>query len=211
MMNHYSAFLRSCNIKSTNSSSATNNNENDENSSIKNILLKHLSKGGQQVSTTSNASKGLTRGILGELGNTAISNKPTVSVFVRSKCVQQENLNNIVEKNVRVTAVSLVNPIPSVTDQFEDIALDDEMNISSTFNVLSEVPAEFDCDSGDGHSITTASEYVVDICKYWRDLEQQTAIRPNFLVNRAEGKTVLFVSLRLRDQPIVNISFFFDF
>jgi len=53
--------------------------------------------------------------------------------------------------------------------------------------LTTKVPFEFDCDSGDLFNITTVSEYVVDICKYWRDLEQRTPIRPNFLLNRIEG------------------------
>jgi hypothetical protein len=53
---------------------------------------------------------------------------------------------------------------------------------------LTETPAEFDCDSGDLFNVTTVSEFVVDICKYWRELEQHTPIQQNFLLHRREGR-----------------------
>ena len=74
----------------------------------------------------------------------------------------------------------------------ENITLDegresDESMLYEPLAKLTKVPPEFDCDSGDGHNVITASEYVVDICKYWRELELQTPIRANPLQNRAEG------------------------
>ena len=185
-MNHYSAFLRSCNIRSTNSSSSSSsNNENDENSSIRSILIKHLSKGSQQEKTSNNPSKGVTRGILGEVGNTALSTKSTVSVFVKPKIVQQQSVTTIIE--AKSVAPLTASSIPIVTKKFEHIVLNEESKFSQTVSKVTEVPAELDCDSGDLHTITTAAEYVVDICKYWRELEQQTPIRQNFLLNRVEG------------------------
>ena len=167
-MNNYSAFIRSHHAKSS------MNNENDENSSIKNLFLKHLSKSQQTTTTTTTAvnGKGTIRGILGELGNTAVS---------KTKLVQQSVATIIETKSSsQLSAFVAAAPIPQVINKIEEIVLNDPKT--------NEVPEEFDCDSGDTHNIITAAEYVVDICKYWRNLEEQTPIRPNFLLNRMEGR-----------------------
>ena len=178
-MSHYSSFLRSYHSKSTKSSSASIpavSNENDENSSIKNLILKHVTKG--QPST----SKSSMRGILGEVGNMTLNSKPVLS---KSKVVQQQNsLESLIECQTIVAVPPPAPPPPcaSTAITVDEILADDEEPS------MANVSAEFDCDSADLLNITTASEYVVDICKYWRELEQHTLIRPNFLLNRAEGR-----------------------
>ena len=199
-MSHYSAFLRSYHTKTTKTSGTTStiNNETDENSSIKNLILKHVAKG-QQASNNVQTAKGTIRGILGEVGNTNLTTK---SLINKPKIVQQKNSIETIIECQSIISVPPPAPPPStssnaivvplfastnnstavVINQIEEIVLDDEIPSSS------DIPAEFDCDSADYLNITTASEYVVDICKYWRELEQQTLIRPNFLSNRPEGK-----------------------
>lgn len=191
-MSHYSAFLRSYHTKITKSSGTTstiNNNETDENSTIKNLIMKHVTKG-QQTANNVQTNKGTIRGILGEVGNTNQIAKPLIS---KPKIVQQKNSIETIIECQSIVSVPPPAPPPSVVNviaplatavvinQIEEIVLDDEIPSSS------DVPAEFDCDSADIYNITTASEYVVDICKYWRELEQQTPIRANFLFNRTEG------------------------
>lgn len=192
-MNHYPAFLRPYHNKSSNSS--TSNNENDENTSIKSLFFKHLSKTQQTTSNTKNTM----RGILGEVGNTSLANKAMTSILPKPKIVQQQQqtIATIIETksivNVQPAPTSTIQMIPTVVEQIEEISLNDKEETIESIVVhepvaqLTKVPPEFDCDSGDSHNITTASEYVVDICKYWRELEQQTPIRQNFLVNRNEG------------------------
>lgn len=179
-MNHYSAFLRPHQGKSTGNASSSSNNENDENSSIKNLFLKHLTKS-QQVSNTNNA-KGPVRGILGEVGNTALS------ILNRPKLVQQpQSIATIIEAKPTVILPIQATAIPIIIHKFEGIALNDEKETDRV--ELIKVPGQFDCDSGDTHNIITAAEYVVDICQYWRELERQTPIRRHFLSNRAEGES----------------------
>lgn len=197
-MSHYSAFLRSYNTKIT---KASVSNENDENSTIKNLILKHVSKG-QQLSNQTNVSKGTIRGILGEVGNMTLNGKLTHS---KSKFVQQQNgVETLIESQSIISAPPPAPPPAplsssssvstlSVINQIEEIVLDDDENEQQS---LVDVPAEYDCDSADLLNITTASEYVVDICKYWRELEQHTLIRKNFLLNRNEGE----YSKRKRDS-----------
>jgi hypothetical protein len=191
-MNHYSAFLRPYHGKSSNSSSS--NNETDENSSIKNLFLKHLSKA--QQSSLNNNSKGTIRGILGEVGNVSLGTKPTTSTLTKPKIIQQQSsVATIIETKTIISAPPPAPPptstlnIPLVVNKIEEITLNenDECIPFESITNLTKVPPEFDCDSGDSYNITTASEYVVDICKYWRELEQSTSIRQNFLLNRNEG------------------------
>ena len=172
-MNHYPAFLRPYHNKSS-----TSNNENDENTSIKSLFFKHLSKAQQSKSTT--------RGILGDVGNnTSLANK---TILTKQKTTIVETKSTTV--SVQPAAIQI---IPTIVEKIEEISLNDKQQeeeketIEPPIAQLTQVPPEFDCDSGDSHNITTASEYVVDICKYWRELEQQTPIRPNFLLNRTEG------------------------
>lgn len=175
-MNHYPAFLR------PHGKSSNSNNENDENSSIKNLIFKHLSKAQQAASNNANNNK---RGILGEVGNMSLSNKPVASMITKPKIIQQATI--IETKSVAIAPSSI---IPMIVTKIEEINLNSEKEKNSDDRVeqsITNVPSEFDCDSGDSHNITTASEYVVDICKYWRELEQRTPIRPNFLLNRNEG------------------------
>lgn len=181
-MSHYSAFLRSYHSKSSKlSSSAASipavNNENDENTSIKNLILKHVTKG-QQSSTN----KSSMRGILGEVGNMTLNSKPLIS---KPKVVQQQNSIETLIECQTIVAVPPPPPCASTVimiNQIEEILLDDEESS------IAHVSTEFDCDSADLQNITTASEYVVDICKYWRELEINTPIRQNFLLNRSEGR-----------------------
>ncbi|CAF0903594.1 unnamed protein product [Rotaria sordida] len=203
-MNHYPAFLRSYNVKSTNSinnsSSSSSNNENDENSSIKSLIFKHLSKA-QSSSLTNNNTKGTMRGILGEVGNMTLSNVQMTSIITKPKTLQQQSVTTIVETTSTITAPppappplqpSSISIIPIVVNKIEKVTLDDnnendEYMLHEPITKLTKVPPEFDCDSSDSYNITTVSEYVVDICKYWRELEQLTPIRENFLLNRTEG------------------------
>jgi hypothetical protein len=184
-MNHYPAFLRPNHGKSTNSTSnsSSSNNENDENSTIKNLIFKHLSKV-QQNSTNNNNTKGTMRGILGEVGNMTLSTKP---IITKPKIVQQQqSVATIIESKSIINVPASLMPI--VVNKMEEITLNDECISHEPIIKLTKVPSEFDCDSGDLHNITTVSDYVVDICIYWRDLEQHTSIRQNFLSNRNEGK-----------------------
>jgi hypothetical protein len=189
-MNHYPAFLRPNHGKSSNST----NNENDENSSIKSLIFKHLSKAQQASLNNNNNTKGTMRGILGEVGNMSLSNKPITSIITKPKIIQQ-SVTTIIETK-SITTVLPPPPstiIPTIVNKIEEISLnDDKENDESMFHEpiakLTKVPPEFDCDSGDSYNITTVSEYVVDICKYWRELELRTSIRQNFLLNRNEGK-----------------------
>ena len=187
-MSHYPAFLRSYHMKTTKSTvpNPSVNNENDENSTIKNLILKHVSKAGQQSTISFNGNKGTIRGILGEVGNMTLNSKTTVG---KTKVVQQQNsIETWIESQSVIVVPPPAPPPPTSTavviNQIEEIVLDDDENEEQS---LLDVPAEFDCDSADLFNITTASEYVVDICKYWRELEQQTPIRQNFLLNRNEG------------------------
>ncbi len=89
-MSHYSAFLRPHNGKTTTNligNSSSSNNENDENSTIKNLIFKQISKV-QQSSINPIGNKGTMRGILGEVGNMTLSNKPIIS---KPKIIQQQN------------------------------------------------------------------------------------------------------------------------
>jgi len=205
-MNHYPAFLRPNHGKSSNS----NNNENDENSSIKNLIFKHLSKA-QQASlnnnnNNSNNTKGTMRGILGEVGNMSLSNKSMTSTITKPKIIQQQqqqSVATIIEtKSIITVSPPLTSIIPTIVDQIEEITLTDEKENDEcipheAIAKLTKVPPEFDCDSGDSYNITTVSEYVVDICKYWRELEQCTSIRQNFLLNRNEGKQNKYINFIL--------------
>lgn len=188
-MSHYSAFLRPHHGKTIGTSSS--NNENDENSTIKNLIFKSISKT-QQSSTTinPNGNKGTIRGILGEVGNMKLSNKPLIS---KPKIIQQHQQNSIATIFESKSIISIPPPAPPppssttttaaiVTNQVEEIIIDNDVES------LTEIPAEFDCDSGDHDNITTVSELIVDICKYWRELEQQTSIRQNYLLRRREGR-----------------------
>ncbi|CAF1426136.1 unnamed protein product [Rotaria magnacalcarata] len=206
-MNHYPTFLRSYNGKSTNSTSnsSSSNNENDENSSIKSLIFKHLSKVQQGSLNNNNNTKGTTRGILGEVGNVTSSNIPITSILTKAKVFQQQqSVATIFGTTSTITAPPPVPPprsssssstttiIPIVVDKIENITLDDvyeddECTCHEPLAKLTKVSLEFDCDSGDSHNITTVSEYIVDICKYWRELEEVTPIRKNFLLNRTEG------------------------
>ena len=132
------------------------------------------------MSNTNNA-KAPVRGILGEVGNTALS------ILNRPKLVQQQSIATIIEAKPTVVVPTLATAIPIIIHKFEGIALNDEKETDRV--ELIKVPAQFDCDSGDTHNIITAAEYVVDICRYWRELELQTPIRRNFLSNRAEGES----------------------
>ena len=170
-MNHYPAFLRP--------SGKSSNNENDENSSIKSLIFKHLSKA-QQTSLNTTNSKGTMRGILGEVGNMSLANKPATSMITKSKLIQQ-SIASIIETKTIVNA-----PTSSLVTQMEEINLNDDDD--EFISKLTIVPPEFDCDSGDALNITTVSDYVVEICKYWRELEQRTIVRQHFLLNRNEGK-----------------------
>jgi hypothetical protein len=184
-MSHYPAFLRPHYGKTIDNSSSTNN-ENDENSTIKNLIFKHISKAQQSSTMNPNENKGTMRGILGEVGNMTLSNKPIIS---KPKIIQQQS--NSMTTIIELQSIISIPPPPAppplstttkIANQIEEIVVDDD-NIKS----LTEIPAEFDCDSGDLLNITTVSEFVVDICKYWRELEQHTPIRPNFLLQRREG------------------------
>jgi hypothetical protein len=176
-MSHYSAFLRPHHGKTTNSSSS--NNENDENSTIKNLIFKHISKV-PQSSINPDVNKGTMRGILGEVGNMTLTNKPIIS---KPKIIPQQNLITTLTDS---KSVIIIPPLSStatiVNNKIEEILLDEDVES------LTEIPIEFDCDSGDLFNITTVSEFVVDICKYWRELEQRTPIRQNFLFHRREGR-----------------------
>ena len=193
-MSHYPAILRQQHGKTIGNSSSTNN-ETDENSTIKNLIYKHVSKA-QLSSTTGN--KGTMRGILGEVGNMTLTNKPMIS---KPKIIQQQT-NSIAAIIESQSIINILPPAPppsittttiSIADQIEEIVVDDD---DDDIESLTEIPAEFDCDSGDILNINTASEFVVDICKYWRELEQQTPIRQDFLVQRREGRrTNIFHSL----------------
>ncbi|CAF1048398.1 unnamed protein product [Adineta steineri] len=185
-MSHHSAFLRSHHAKITNSNNipSSSNNENDENSTIKNLIFKHISKA-QQSSMNINSNKGTMRGILGEVGNMTLSNKPIIS---KPKIIQQHSSIATIIESKSIVNILPPAPPPSITitdedNQIEEIILDDD----DEDEYITETPAEFDCDSGDLYNITTVSEFVVDICKYWRELEHHTPIRQNFLLNRREG------------------------
>ena len=192
-MNHYPAFLRPYGKSS--------NNETDENSSIKSLIFKHLSKA-QQATLNTNNTKGTMRGILGEVGNVSLANKSVNSMITKPKIIQQ-SVTTIIETKSIVNVPAAVPPPPlppplprplsssSIVHKMEEINLNDDESITK----LTKVPPEFDCDSGDSHNITTVSEYVVDICKYWRELELRTPIRQNFLLNRNEGKTNRILSI----------------
>lgn len=140
------------------------NNENDENSTIKNLIFKQISK----VPQASINPKGTMRGILGEVGNMTLSTKPIIS---KPKIIQQQQNSNVLPPSSTI-----------VNNQIEDIILD------KNFECLLELPIEFDCDSADLYNITTVSEYVGEICKYWRELEQRSPLRQNFLLHRREGR-----------------------
>jgi hypothetical protein len=203
-MNHYPAFLRPYHGKSSNTTnnSSSSNNETDENSSIKNLFFKHLSKAQQtSVNTNNITTKNTMRGILGEVGNMSLSNKPMASIITtKSKTVQQQSVaTTVLETKAMITipapppAVLPTLITPMVVNKIEEMNLhddkeNDECMPHEPITKLTEVPSEFDCDSGDLYNITTVSEYVVDICKYWRELEQNVSIRQNFLLNRNEGK-----------------------
>lgn len=165
-MSHYPAFLRSHHAKTIGNASSTNN-ENDENSSVKNLIAKHMAKAQQSSAFNSNGNTATMRGILGEVGNMTLNNKPMIT---KPKIIQQQS--NLI--------ATIIEPLPTtnVTNRIEDIELGSD----------GKIPAEFDCDSGDLNNITTASEFVVDICKYWRELEEHTPIRQNFLLHRREGR-----------------------
>ncbi|CAF0934330.1 unnamed protein product [Rotaria sordida] len=183
-MSHYSTFLRPYHGKTTNS---TNNSSslNDENSTIKNLIFKHTSKT-QQISINTNDKKGTMRGILGEVGNMTLSNKPIIS---KPKTIQQQqqqknSVEIIIESQSNNNILSSALPPPTTeiaVNEIEEIIFDDNFQLST------DIPAEFDCDSGDLNNITTVSELIVNICKYWKELEQHTPIRQNFLLHRSEG------------------------
>jgi hypothetical protein len=177
-MSHYSAFLRPHHGKTTNSNgnSSSSNNENDENSTIKNLIFKHISKAPQ----SSINPNGTMRGILGEVGNMTLNNKPIIS---KPKIIQQQNLiTTLTDSKSIINIPTLSSTATIVNNKIEEILLDEDVES------LTEIPVEFDCDSGDLFNITTVSEFVVDICKYWRELEQRTPIRQNFLFHRREGR-----------------------
>jgi hypothetical protein len=163
MNHHHSALLRPFHTKT--------NNENNENSTIKNLVFKQLSK----VHQTSINPKGTMRGILGEVGNMTLSTKPIIS---KPKIIQQQQ--NFISQAI----INILPPPTIVNNQIEEIIIDDD----DDFESLLELPVEFDCDSGDLYNITTVSEFVIDICKYWRELEQRAPIRQNFLLHRREGR-----------------------
>ena len=146
-MSHYSALLRSHYTK-TIVSSSTNNNENDENATIKNLICKQISK----VQQTSNGSKGTMRGILGEVGNMTLSNKPMIS---KPKLIQQQTaIATIIESK---SSISVLPPAPSppatiVENEVEEIMIDDDDDDDDLAFGSND---EFDCDSGDSHNITT--------------------------------------------------------
>ena len=186
-MSQYPALPRSYYAKVTKSIGTvpSSNNENDENATIKSLILKHVSKA-QQASLNLNGHRGTMRDVLGEVGNMTLANKPLVTKLKAAP--PQHSIATIVESQ---SVVSVPPPAPPpttlwatvVTDQVEEIILEDDEDETTT-----DVPAEFDCDSADVYNITTASEYVVDICTYWRELEQLTPIRANFLLHRCEGR-----------------------
>ncbi|CAF1389799.1 unnamed protein product [Adineta steineri] len=204
-MNHYPAFLRPYHSKSNNNNNnASSSNENDENSSIKNIFLKHLSKSQQTLlNNNNNNTKGTMRGVLGEVGNVSLSNKPMTSIITKPKIIQQQQQQQSVATILETKSIITIPPpavaplslsatLPLILNKIEEINLNDsnasdEIISYEPIAKLTKVPTEYDCDSGDSHNITTVSEYVVDICKYWRELEQNTSIRQNFLLNRNEG------------------------
>jgi len=184
-MSHYPAFLRPHQGKTIGNSSSTNN-ENDENSKIKNLIFKHISKAQQSSTINPSGNKGTMRGILGEVGNMTLANKPIIS---KPKIIQQQS--NSVATILELQSMISIQPPPppsttNIVNQIEEIVVDDD------FESLTEIPIEFDCDSGDIFNITTVSELVVDICKYWRELEQHTPIRQNFLLQRREGREEIF-------------------
>ncbi|UJR25233.1 hypothetical protein I4U23_006585 [Adineta vaga] len=191
-MNQHSAFLRPYLGKTNNSISSntlsSTKNETDENSTIKNLILKHVSKG-QQSTITTNSNKGTMRGILGEVGNMTLTNKPILS---KPKIIQQQtSIATIIESK---SVISILPPAPpplpvssTTTTTIVDEEIEENLSNYEGDDYSSDIPVEFDCDSGDRHNIITASEYVGDICKYWRELEQHTPIRQNFLLNRREG------------------------
>lgn len=204
-MNHYSAFLRPHHVKSSSTTSnSSSNNENDENTSIKSLIFKHFSKSQHNSLNINNNTKGTMRGILGEVGNMTLSNTQMPAMITKPKVFQQhhqQSLATIVETTSTISAppppappppLSTTTIIPIVVDKIQNVSLDDDEDDKLIYHEpirrLTKVPSEFDCDSGDSYNITTACEYVVDICKYWRELEQLTPIRQNFLLNRVEGK-----------------------
>lgn len=177
-MSQHAAVLRP-HLGKTGTSSSSAAQENDENSTIKNLIFKHISKG-QQSSLQVQTNKGTMRGILGEVGNMTLSNKPLLS---KPKIIQQQTSIATLIESKAVVSVPPPAPPPAVADDesIEIMSEDEEVEYGS------DAFADFDCDSGDRHNITTASEFVVDICKYWRELELHTPIRQNFLQNRREG------------------------
>lgn len=184
-MSHYPAFLRSYHGKTVGNSSSTNN-ENDENSTIKNLITKHISKAQQSSKINPHGNKGTMRGILGEVGNMTLSNKPMIS---KPKIIQQQT--NSIATIIEPPSIAIVSVLPppsttNVAHQIEEIDVDDDSESET------DILTEFDCDSGDLYNITTVSELVVDICKYWRELELHTPIRQNFLLHRHEGKRKSF-------------------
>jgi hypothetical protein len=116
-----------------------------------------------------------------------LANKPIIS---KPKIIQQQS--NSVATILELQSMISIQPPPpppsttNIVNQIEEIVVDDD------FESLTEIPIEFDCDSGDIFNITTVSELVVDICKYWRELEQHTPIRQNFLLQRREGRGEIF-------------------
>jgi hypothetical protein len=147
------------------------------------------------------------RGILGEVGNMSLSNKSMTSTITKPKIIQQQQQQQSVATIIETKSIITVSPpltsiIPTIVDQIEEITLTDEKENDEcipheAIAKLTKVPPEFDCDSGDSYNITTVSEYVVDICKYWRELEQCTSIRQNFLLNRNEGKQNKYINFIL--------------
>ena len=153
----------------------------------KNFIFKHISKT-KQTSMNTDGKQGIMRGILGEVGNMTFSSKPAIS---QSKVTQQHFDEKTVETQSinSILSLSASSSSPSskittnVANQLEEIILDDDFVIST------EIPTEFDCDSSDLYNLMDVSEFVVDICKYWKKLERHTPIRQNFLVHRREGRS----------------------
>ena len=206
IMNRYPAFLRPHHAKSTNSinCSSSSNNENDENSSIKHLIFRHISKA-QQVSSSNNT-KATMRGVLGEVGNMTLLDKPTIS---KPKVVQREQFTATIDGTTSIIngsppaaplSSSCISIVPMVVHQRENDTFTDNEDSDECIGRYSTtkfitVASEFDCDNGDSYNITAVSEYVVNVCRYWRELEQYTPIRQNFLLNRSEGKQSKYMKL----------------
>ncbi|CAF0952497.1 unnamed protein product [Didymodactylos carnosus] len=185
---HHHVFFRPQKTNVSSSSSLLSETSNDENNStIKSLIFKPLEK--QQHSKVTMKE----RGILGEVGNrttstTTITNKLTTLSINKKPPPTSLSKENLSTKNVTRVVV-----VEEEIEQKEEVQQIEQNNLpqqNETQEILIEttkvtdVPQEFDCDSSDSKILDTVYEYIYDICKYWRELEQKMPITPNYLQHR---------------------------